>query len=163
MIANKHNSSPAMILPGSINPLDYSTNRALELASNWISALRHILGGRRRKNIPPRRASESNCLKYLQRQFLLRGCEAFSPKTKRSRVTNVAEINARDAVTWRSWTDYLCAKSTDGLVNDDICRFLFFFEGVRVSAKIKPERPSPTNSPTNESTPSLFVLSPSVL
>jgi len=99
----------------------------------------HVLEGRRRKNVPGRRASESNCLKYLQRQFLLRGCQVFSPKAKRCRVTNIAEINARDALTWRSWIDYLCVKSTDGLVNDDICRFLFFFERVRVCTKIKPE------------------------
>lgn len=54
-------------------------------------------------------------------------------------MTNVAEINARDAVTWRSWTDYLCGESTDGLVNDAGYLFLFFFERVGVCTKIKRE------------------------
>ena len=56
------------------------------------------------------------------------------------RVTDIAELHARDAVTWGSWTDYLCAKSTDGLLNDDICGsfpFLRGLIGVRRSALIE--------------------------
>src|ERR1700740_1566494 len=43
----------------------------------------HLLGGwRRRKNLPRYSASESNCLEYLQHEFLLRGREVLAPKTE---------------------------------------------------------------------------------
>src|SRR6266699_2154233 len=123
-----------------------ATNRALERVPFAIRPSLEVLGGwRRRNNIPGRRASESKCLKYLLRQFLLRGGKVFPKEGQRTRVTRVAEIYARYPMTRYSWTHYFCGMPVDGLVNDDINRFPFFFERVRVSAIVKPEHDAVTD------------------
>src|SRR5216684_1465383 len=68
----------------------------------------------RRKNIPGNRASESDCLEYLERQFLLGGGEVLSKKAECIRQTDIAKICTCNPVARCSWTDYLRAKSTNG-------------------------------------------------
>ena len=89
-----------------------------------------VLGrGRRRWNNKARQsAPESDCLEYLRRQFLLRGCEVLSKKAERIRATDIAKIYARNPVARSSRTCYLCAKTTDGLFGDNVGRFPSLFE-----------------------------------
>jgi hypothetical protein len=99
--------------------------------------------------MPGNRASESECLKYLQRQFLLRACEVLPKKSERTRVTDFVEIDACGAVARCPWTHYFCATPIDGLISDDICWFLLFFKGFEYPPKSNLSTMlSPTNSPT---------------
>jgi hypothetical protein len=103
-----------------------------------------------RKNIPGSRPTESKCVKYLQHQFLLCRREVASKEGERSRVTDVVEIHACNAAARYPWTHYSCAPSPDGLMNDDVCWFPFFFKRVcRVSAKIKSQHDTVTGKLTH--------------
>src|SRR6266404_2819518 len=91
-----------------------SVNQALGRVPYSISASLCVLSWWGwRNNVSGRDAYESNCLEYLQGQFLLRGCEVFAPKTEPIRATDIAEIYARDSMARCSWTRYFCWKPTD--------------------------------------------------
>ena len=84
------------------------------------------------------KALESNCLKYLQHDLLLRGCEVLAPKTEPSRASDTAEIYACESVARCSWTSYFCGKPADGLLSYDIGWFSGFVEAATcVSTKVK--------------------------
>ena|ERR1700732_2964856 len=103
-------------------------------------------GGRAYLGTRPPNRSVSNIFSTNSCCVDVRSC----PKRVRGiRVTDVAEIHARDPVARFSWSHYSCGTPPNGLMNDSRCWFLLFFEWVRVSAKIKRQRHAATDKLAN--------------